>query len=79
MAQPRMLPPETREVSAEVRYRVVLVKFQNCDDDRCDSCGRRSVMVEVVRTEGSHDLELYRDCFSELAVWLFHTAAELRR
>jgi len=56
----------------------VLVKFQNYDDGRCDGCGRRTAIAEVVRTEVSRELDFCKSCFHELAVRLFHAAAQLR-
>ncbi len=56
----------------------MLFKCQHYDDGRCDGCGRRTAIAEVVRTEVSHELDFCKSCFHELAVRLFHAAAQLR-
>ena len=56
----------------------MLVNFQNCDDGRCDGCGRRRAIAEVVRTEVARELDFCNSCFRELALRLFHAAAQLR-
>ena len=56
----------------------MLVNFQNYDVGRCDGCGRRTAITEVVRTEVSRELDFCNSCFHELAVSLFRAAAQLR-
>jgi ribosomal protein S14 len=55
---------------------VLFSQFHSYDQRRCDGCGQRTAIVETLRTQASQELEFCRNCFHELAVRLFHAAAQ---
>jgi hypothetical protein len=55
----------------------VFATGQNYDCNRCDGCGRRASIVDVLTTPASR-LKSCASCFRELTAILFHLAAQVR-